>query len=324
MLHHQFLWYKTLIHLFRMIQNNLKFKELPESVMIFGCGYIGTALAKVLLGNGVRVGALTRNQSQAELLRSLGAKEVLQCDLHDANWPNYLQLPYQSAVNCVSSAGGGLLGYRQSYVDGQKVILDWANTQKLNNFIYTSSTSVYPQSGGVVVTEQMSTQDCSESALLLLESERLIQEQQSLFQKHYIFRLAGIYGPKRHYLLDQLKAGSSIIAGRGDYHLNLIHCNDAVNALLIALSSEKNVESGIFNLSDGNPSFKHELVSYLASKLGLKQPVFDPSSTSLRVRHREGSMPDRIIANNKLIESFGWQPIFPEFRSGYEAILSDF
>lgn len=307
-----------------MIQNNPKFKELPESVMIFGCGYIGTALAKVLLDSGVRVGALTRNQSQAELLRTLGAKEVLRCDLHDKNWPNHLQLSYQSAVNCVSSAGGGLLGYRQSYVDGQKVILDWANTQKLNNFIYTSSTSVYPQGEGVVVTEQMSTQDCSESALLLLESERIIQEQQSLFQNHYIFRLAGIYGPQRHYLLDQLKAGTSIIAGRGDYHLNLIHCKDAVNALLIALHTDINVESGIFNLSDGNPSFKNELVYYLASKLGVRQPVFDPNATSLRVRHRKGSMPDRIIANDKLIESFGWQPIFPDFRSGYEAILSNF
>ena len=62
---------------------------MPESVIIFGCGYIGTALAKVLLENGVRVGALTRNQSQAELLRTLGAKEVLQCDLQDTNWPNH-------------------------------------------------------------------------------------------------------------------------------------------------------------------------------------------------------------------------------------------
>ena len=324
MLHHQFLWYKTLLYYLRMTQNNLKFKKLPESVMIFGCGYIGTALAKVLLANGVRVGTLTRNKSQAELLRTLGAKEVLQCDLQDTNWPNHLHFPYQSAVNCVSSAGGGLMGYRQSYVDGQKVILDWANTQKLNTFIYTSSTSVYPQSGGVVVTEKMGTKDCSQSAQLLLESEQLIQEQQSLFHKHYIFRLAGIYGPKRHYLLDQLKSGSTIIAGRGDYHLNLIHCNDAVNALLIALCSEKNIDSGIFNLSDGNPSYKHELVSFLASRLGIRQPVFDPSSSSLRVRQRDGSMPDRIIANNKLIESFGWQPFFPDYRIGYEAILSDF
>ncbi|MEC8405439.1 MAG: NAD-dependent epimerase/dehydratase family protein, partial [Verrucomicrobiota bacterium] len=204
-----------------MIKNILRFKKLPESVIIFGCGYIGTSLAKVLIENGVRVGALTRNKLQAELLRTLGAKEVLQFDLQDTNWPNYLKLPYQSAVNCVSSAGGGLLGYRQSYVDGQKVILDWATTQKLDKFVYTSSTSVYPQDGGVVVTEQMSTQDCSESALLLLESERIIQDQRSLFNKHYIFRLAGIYGPQRHYLLDQLKAGISVIAGKGDYHLNL-------------------------------------------------------------------------------------------------------
>ena len=307
-----------------MIKNNLKFKKLPESVIIFGCGYIGTALAKVLLENGVRVGALTRNQSQAELLRTLGAKEVLQFDLQDTNWPNHLQLPYQSAVNCVSSAGGGLLGYRQSYVDGQKVIIDWATTQKLDKFVYTSSTSVYPQDGGAVVTEQMSTQDCSESALLLLESERIIQEKRSHFHKHYIFRLAGIYGPQRHYLLDQLKAGMSIIAGKGDYHLNLIHCKDAVNALLIALHTDINVESGIFNLSDGNPPYKHELVSYLASKIGVRQPVFDPSTGSTRIRHRKGSMPDRIIANNKLIKSFGWKPIFQDFRSGYEAILSDF
>ena len=52
----------------------IKSRKLPESVIIFGCGYLGTALAKHLLNQGVKVGALTRNAEKAADLRKMGAR----------------------------------------------------------------------------------------------------------------------------------------------------------------------------------------------------------------------------------------------------------
>ena len=92
--------------------------KLPESVIIFGCGYVGTALAKHLIKADCRVGALTRNESKAMALRELGLDEVIVAELDSNDWHSQVQERYDSVVNCVSSAGGGIEGYRKSYVEG--------------------------------------------------------------------------------------------------------------------------------------------------------------------------------------------------------------
>lgn len=76
--------------------------------MIFGCGYVGRALAQRLLQAGVRVGALTRNADKAAELKALGLQEVVVADLDSDAWHDALSGTYGAVVNCVSSAGGGL------------------------------------------------------------------------------------------------------------------------------------------------------------------------------------------------------------------------
>ena len=121
----------------------IKSRKLPESVIIFGCGYLGTALAKHLLNQGLRVGALTRNAEKAADLRKIGAElrtgydqaaiEVIEGDLDSNDWHKRVEGRYESVVNCVSSAGGGLAGYQKSYVDGQRSILEWAKSQSMRS-----------------------------------------------------------------------------------------------------------------------------------------------------------------------------------------------
>ena len=53
--------------------------NLPKSVIIFGCGYIGSALAEVLLVAGVRVGALTRNLEKAARPAGAGSARSDSC-----------------------------------------------------------------------------------------------------------------------------------------------------------------------------------------------------------------------------------------------------
>ena len=55
-------------------------RKLPESVIIFGCGYLGTALAKHLLDKGVTVAALTRNSEKAAHLRKMVAERGTRFD----------------------------------------------------------------------------------------------------------------------------------------------------------------------------------------------------------------------------------------------------
>jgi nucleoside-diphosphate-sugar epimerase len=292
--------------------------QLPPSVMIFGCGYIGTALAERLIESGVRVGALTRNAQQVKALRAMGVHEVVQAGVHETGWQEQVAGGYQSIVNCVSSAGGGLEGYRLSYLEGQKRILEWASVHPPQSYIYTSSSSVYPQEGGVLVDEDSDTRKAPPTGQVLLESEHILANA-AADQNWYVLRLAGIYGPGRHYLLDQLRKASGPIPGRGDYSMNMIHRDDAVTAILHALSGV--AAPGIYNICDNDPCLKEQVLSYLATKLGLPIPSFDPAQVSERLKRRGGRMPDRRISNRKARALLGWAPEYPSFREGYGALL---
>ena len=154
--------------------------------MIFGCGYVGTALAEKLLEAGVRVGALTRNTEKSAQLKKLGLSEVVVENLHEVSWHRKLSGSYDAVVNCVSSAGGGLEGYRKSYVEGQRSILKWLVGKAIRSYIYTGSTSVYPQDGGVTVSETADTSAASPTGQLLLESEQILSAVSDQFDAWYV------------------------------------------------------------------------------------------------------------------------------------------
>lgn len=287
--------------------------------MIFGCGYVGTALAEQLIELGVRVGALTRNADRAAALRALGVTEVIEADLDGAAWADRLAGNYAAVVNCVSSAGGGLDGYRKSYVAGQQRILAWAESQRIGSYVYTSSSSVYAQDDGAWVDEDADTSGAPATGQVLLESERLVESNADLYESWYVLRLAGIYGPGRHFLLNQLKDGNGIIPGRGDYHMNMIHRDDITSAILSALSGQ--APAGIYNICDDQPATKEVVLRFLAGQLGLPVPEFDPDNVPPRLQRRGGRMPDRRISNRKAQAQLDWQPDNPTYREGYAALI---
>jgi nucleoside-diphosphate-sugar epimerase len=293
--------------------------KLPASVMIFGCGYLGTALAQCLLEQGVRVGALTRSAAQAARLRALGLDEVIEAELSGRAWHLKVAGHYQAVVNCVSSAGGGIAGYRQSYVDGQRSILEWAQSKQILRYVYTSSSSVYAQTGGVTVDETADTSGAPPTGQVLLEAEAMLAA--AVLPHWYVLRLTAIYGPGRHYLLDQLRSGDGEIPGRGDYVLNMIRLEDIVLAICAALAGE--APAGIYNIADNAPALKAEVLTYLAQQLALPEPVFKPEIVSQRLQRRGGQMPHRFVSNKKARSLLNWSPKYPSFREGYTALLKD-
>jgi nucleoside-diphosphate-sugar epimerase len=145
-----------------------------KRIVIFGAGYIGSALAAQAVEHGLRVTALTRNPEKADCLRRAGIETVV-ADLADSAWHAQIAPSPDFVVNCVSSGDGGVAGYRRSYFDGTQSIAAWAaQSDPIGTFVYTSSTSVYPQGGGATITEDDPANPGAEGPQILRQTEELI------------------------------------------------------------------------------------------------------------------------------------------------------
>lgn len=287
-----------------------------KRLVVLGCGYVGAELARQAVARGVSVTAVTRNAAKADALRA-GGVEAIVADLASDAWHGRVAGGADWVLNCVSSGGGGTAGYQHSYVGGMGSVLAWARSRgPAGTVVYTGSTSVYPQGEGAVVDETAPTDRVGERPRILLEAETMLRAGAGAAARWFVLRLAGIYGPGRHHLLEQVRAGE--VAGRGDYRLNLIYRDDIVAGIWGALGAAPTVANEIFNLADDGAATKAEMVGWLAARLGVAAPRF----TGEAAAGRRLVTPDRVIANAKAKGTLGWRPAFPSFREGYEKILS--
>jgi nucleoside-diphosphate-sugar epimerase len=292
-----------------------------KRLVIFGCGYVGGEVARQALARDLRVTALTRNAEKAAGLRAAGIETVV-ADLASDAWHAAIPGGAEFVLNAVSSGGDGVEGYRRSYLEGMKSILAWARARgPAGTLVYTSSTSVYAQDGGVRVDESAPVAGRDERAAVLVETERLLLdglpgEGGRPAARAFVLRLAGIYGPGRHHLIDQVRAGE--VSGNGGHHLNLIHRGDICAAIWAGFGAPAAVDGGVFNVADDGAATKAEVAAWLAAQLGVPTPRF----SGLPAAGRRGVVPDRIIVNDRLKAALGWRPRFPSFRDGYANLLS--
>ena len=73
---------------------------------------------------------------------------------------------------------------------------------------FTSSSSVYPQTDGPLVTEESDASPDRETSRILRETEELV-----LSRGGCVARLAGIYGPGRSFVLKNFLEGTATIEG---------------------------------------------------------------------------------------------------------------
>ena len=185
--------------------------------------------------------------------------------------------------------------------------------------LYTSSTSVYPQGGGAVVEEIAAADGATANGKVIRESEILLEKvSAAACRRWFVLRLAGIYGPGRHHLLNQLREGVTELGGSGAHRLNLVHRDDIVSAVLACLTAPDGIGSQVFNVADTAPAAREEVVRWLAGQLRRPMPVFDGVPGT---RRGGEPMPDRIIASGKIQRVLGWRPQYADYKSGFGAIL---
>ncbi|WP_404422042.1 NAD-dependent epimerase/dehydratase family protein [Nibricoccus sp. IMCC34717] len=293
-------------------------KKRANTVVIFGCGYVGAVVAQWELAQGRRVIALTRNAAKAAELRA-GGVEVIEANLEDEAWHAAINPRGADIVNTVSGGGRGIAGYAISYVRGFESIRKWARARgPAAQCVYTSSTSVYGADAGTQVDESAPTHPASAASEFLCHAEQLLaQGTPTCWERAFVLRLAGLYGPGRHLLLDQVRQSPAPVSGLGDNTLNLIHRDDAAAAIIACLHARDGAPVRTYNVADDGRAKRSEIVGWLAGKLGVPTPAFSGEPAEGRRR----LTPNRIILNDALKRDLGWRMKYATFREGYGELV---
>ncbi len=293
-------------------------------VLIVGCGYIGRPLGQELGRQGHAVFGLRRRLSAAAELQAAGITP-LHADITQPKTLTQLPQDFDWVVNCSASGGGGADDYRQVYLEGNRNLLAWLAQSPPQKFVYTSSTSVYAQNDGSVVTEESPAEPETETAKVLVEAEKFLLDSHSGSRgrsphQHFpavILRVAGIYGPERGHAFKQFLCGEAHIEGDGSRWLNMIHRDDLIGVIIAALRTAKPGE--IFNAADCEPVTQLTFFEWLAAKLNRPLPPKIPATGELG---RKRGVTNKSVSNAKLLTHLKYAFQFPDFRAGYAAEIA--
>jgi len=281
-------------------------------ILIIGCGYVGSALARELLTQGHEVIGVTKTEASAKLLLQSGISSMVADCSTSVGAQRACEKKADVVVFSVSSRGGD---YEATYVEGMRQVLNAIKERPPRLFFYTGSTSVYAQTNGDWVTETSETLPPHANGKALLNTENLLKSAATECFESYILRISGIYGPKRHAVLDKLTSGASVISGSASRWINQVHRDDVVGAIVL-LITKANGQCGstVLNVTDDRPVLQEDYIRWLCQKLGRSIPGYDSENSERR------NTANRRISNRSL-HSLGWTPRFPGFQEGMSGFL---
>jgi len=280
-----------------------------RKILILGCGYLGSRLAAELRRAGDAVTGWVRSAESAEALVKEGIIPWVGDLAEAAAWAG-LPRDFDAVVHCASSGRGGVEAYRAVYLEG---VRQAARQLPGTRLLFVSSTSVYGQEDGSVVTEESTANPTTETGKVLREAEQVVLTEGG--SGSAIFRVAGIYGPERGVLLRKFLAGEAVIEGDGQRWINQVHRDDAAGALRQTLEPGSPSSGGIYNLADDEPVTYLTYYRWLAEQTGKAMPPFGPVN-----RERKRGWTHKRVSNAKL-RAAGWAPKFPTFREGLASEL---
>ncbi len=270
---------------------------MANSALIVGCGYLGSRVGRAWLDRGDTVRAFTR--TRAESLQAQGFEPITGDVLDPASLRD---LPASDsilyAVGLDRTAGRSM---REVYIEGLRTVL--AALPQGGRFVYVSSTSVYGQTDGSLVTEADATEPLEENGRIVLEAERTLRE---FRPDATILRFAGIYGPGRLLRRAQMLKSEAYL-GDPEKWLNLIHVEDGVRAVLAAERAA--AQGGTFNIADDSPVSRRDFYTELAGRIGAPSARFEPAAAPVREANRR-------ISNARAKAEIGFAPQYPSYREG--------
>lgn len=281
---------------------------MSKTLVIAGFGYIGQSVAKLACDQGFSVVGVKRTANTVVGIEGVSFKAA---DLSEARSFEGIA-PSSYVVFCAAAKDHTEAGYRKTYVEGlQRTVEQLQRWPKpWPRVLFTSSTGVYGQDNGEMVTEVSPAQPESFSGRVMLEAESVLR---ASGLSHVILRLSGIYGPGRDRIIRQVREGGWAEEPVRDEYLNRIHRDDAARAIIHLLTQTDEV--GVFIGSDKEPALRSAVLEYVSQMIEVR----GGKAASLP-RFSEEAPGNKRCLSMRLQES-GFEFAFPSYREGLSSLV---
>ena len=281
---------------------------MSRELFIFGLGFSGKALARLMQTKGWTVTATARDSAKAKALADLNITAVDPLD------PRAMGAAMRRA-NAVlitappSPAGCPALPLIVPALAKSAAFPDWIG--------YLSTTGVYGDQGGGWVFENSPLRASSPEGARRVGAERdWLQVGQGMGLSVMVFRLPGIYGPGRS-AFERLLAGDARRVIKPGQVFSRIHVDDIASGLAASIARPR--AGGIYNLCDDEPAPPQDVIAYAADLAGLAWPA-QVGVESLPAIAQRFYAENKRVSNALAKQELGWKPAYPTYREGLRSI----
>jgi nucleoside-diphosphate-sugar epimerase len=216
-------------------------------------------------------------------------------------------------------------------IEGTRSLISAARAARARRFIAQSISFMCSPSGSGLTDEETPLYLDAPAAVRGLAQAVASLERQTLGatgMSGTVLRYGWFYGPGTSYdpqgtIPTAIRNGTMPIVGAGAGTYSFIHLRDAAAATVRALAHDA---PGIYNIVDDSPVRLSEWLPFAAKLLGAPAPAHEDVACA---RKRIGDMrvyymnEQRGASNAKAKREFNWQPAFPSWRAGFEALYSN-
>ena len=292
---------------------------MSTALLIVGYGDIGQRVAALALAAGRPISALLRCSEKAAALRGDGIPAVFG-DLDDTAAPVPELHPAGTTIlYTVPPPGGGEYDVRL-----RVLLASIEPGQEPAQIVYLSTTGVYGDQQGALVTEDTPTKATTSRARRRLDAENLLLSWgRNRGVKIVILRVSGIYGANR-LPLNRLQEGAPVLRSEESPFSNRIHADDLSRLCLAA--ADKGEDGDIINICDGETSTMTDYFNAVADAFALPRP---PQVTMAQAKE---CMPPLLLSyfsesrrldNRRMRERLGGELLYPDLDSGLAACKKD-
>lgn len=285
----------------------VKFQS-DKTFLLFGCGYVASALLADLKQRGFQIFATARTAQKAQECRILGITPIA----FNGTATHQLKSVLRKTSHVLSSIPPNENGDPIIEALGQnwgKIApnLTWAG--------YLSATSVYGNRNGHWVFEDELLRPTNARGKQRVLAELAWCESGAPV---HIFRLAGIYGPERNAFKRVQSTNARAIIKPG--HISSrIHVDDVVTALLLSIDTPNPLQ--IYNLADDMPAPPQDVLNYAARLLEITLPQIRFKDADMSSLARSFYTDLRRTSNARVKSELNWSPKYANYKEGLKALL---